>query len=112
MESTNNPKTNAGHRRTKSTFKAIQGLHERFSPVQMHIISDQEADTIRTELELDGRTNLEVQDARDMAVMMYSQYAELAEKKHGPAAMHAEMDAMSAICTVIDSEKAKRGMDV
>lgn len=111
MKNTKSPQANA-NRRTKSTFKAIQGLHDRFSPAQMHVISDQEADTIRTELELGGRTNLEIQDVRDMAVMMYSQYADLAEKQRGIAAMHAEMDAMSAICAVIDSEKAKRGMDV
>lgn len=111
MKNTKSPQANA-NRRTKSTFKAIQGLHDRFSPTQMHVISDQEADTIRSELELNGRTNLEIQDVRDMAVMMYSQYAEIAEKKRGLEAMRAELDAMSAICAVIDNEKTKRGMDV
>lgn len=111
MESTNNQKTNTGGR-TKSIFQAIQGLHERFSPAKMHVISDKEAGMIRTELELAARTDLEVQDARDMAVMMYSQYAEIAEKKYGLVAMQTEMDAMSAICAIIDDEKTKRGMDV
>lgn len=111
MESTNNPKTNAGGR-TKSTFQAVQGLHERFSPAKMHVISDKETRLIRAELELEARTDLEVQDVRDMAVMMYSQYAEIAEKKYGLVAMQTEMDAMSAICAIIDNEKVKRGMDV
>lgn len=99
-------------KRTKTTFHAIQGLHERFSPAKMHVISDKEAGLIRTELELEARTDLEVQDVRDMAVMLYSQYAEIAEKKHGLVAMQTEMDAMSAICAVIDAEKSRRGMDV
>lgn len=98
--------------RTKSTFKALEELHENFKPATRGIVTDAEAAQVSDILELDARTDLEIQDARDMSVMLYGKWADLAEKNTGIAAMMDEMDAMSAVCAVIDREKTKRGMPV
>lgn len=48
-----------------------------------------------------------------MTVMLYSRWSErMREKEVGDSCVMELMDAMSAICCVIDQEKFNRGMEV
>ena len=99
--------------RTKTNFEAVRSLQSKYRPAVCGIVSDQEKDLIRTELELDARSDLELQDARDAAVMLYCQAPQPADGRAAePAACMGCMDAMSAVCAVIDEEKCKRGLPV
>lgn len=96
--------------RTKTNFMAMNGLMDKYTPAVRGIVSDSEAALIREELELETRDDLELNDVRDTAVMLYGQMASEAEKSQGIQAMMELMDAMSAVTAVIDQEKASREM--
>lgn len=97
---------------TKTDFHAIMELKEKYTPAQHGIVSTTETDLIREVLELLDRGDIELQNVRDMVVMLYAQWADSQRQKDdSPAAMQL-MDAMSAITCVIDQEKIKRGLDV
>lgn len=85
------------------------------------IVSSEEAKTIYEVLEIDKRNNIELQNIRDMVVMIYGQWFDksrdqyLEDKKKGAQAVDKSaeyLDAMSAIICVIDYEKFKRGLGV
>lgn len=94
--------------RTKTNFMAVQELMAKYTPAQRGIVSDAEAALIREVLEIDTRDDLELNDVRDSAVMLYGQTADQAQKDKGVQAMMELMDAMSAVTAVIDQEKAVR----
>lgn len=96
--------------RSKTNFNAVQELMARYSPAQRGIVSNAEADLIRSVLELDRRNGLELDDIRDAVVMLYGQTAGQAEKVQGVTAMMDMMDAMSGATAVIDQEKACRAL--
>lgn len=101
---------------TKTDFHAIQELREKYTPKVRGIVSGEEAKTICEVLEIDKRNNIELQNIRDMVVMIYGQWFDksrdqyLEDKKKGAQAEY--LDAMSAIICVIDYEKFKRGLGV
>lgn len=98
---------------TKTDFHAIQELREKYAPKVRGIVSGEEAKIIYEVLEIDKRNNIELQNIRDMVVMIYGQYLE--DKKKGAQAVDKSaeyLDAMSAIICVIDYEKFKRGLGV
>lgn len=106
---------------TKTDFHAIQELREKYIPKVRGIVSSEEAKTIYEVLEIDKRNNIELQNIRDMVVMIYGQWFDksrdqyLEDKKKGVQAVDKSaeyLDAMSAITCVIDHEKFKRGMGV
>lgn len=106
---------------TKTDFHAIQELREKYTPKVRGIVSGEEAKTICEVLEIDKRNNIELQNIRDMVVMIYGQWFDksrdqyLEDKKKGVQAVDKSaeyLDAMSAIACVIDQEKFKRGMGV
>lgn len=106
---------------TKTDFHAIQELREKYTPKVRGIVSGEEAKTICEVLEIDKRNNIELQNIRDMVVMIYGQMwfdtrdQYLEDKKKGVQAVDKSaeyLDAMSAIACVIDQEKFKRGMGV
>lgn len=97
---------------TKTDYHMISDLKSKYTPAQMGIVTAAEVDLIRETLEISSRNNIELQNARDMVVMLYSQWAGFQrEKNNAPSAMQI-MDAMSAITHVIDMEKVKRGIPV
>ena len=104
---------------TKTDFHAIQELREKYAPKVRGIVSGEEAKTIYEVLEIDKR-NIELQNIRDMVVMIYGQWFDKSrnqylEDKKGVQAVDKSaeyLDAMSAIICVIDYEKFKRGLGV
>lgn len=103
---------------TKTDFHAIQELREKYTPKVRGIVSGEEDKTICEVLEIDKRSNIELQNIRDMVVMIYGQWFDKSrdqylEDKKGVQAVDKSaeyLDAMSAITCVIDQEKFKRGM--
>lgn len=55
---------------TKTDFHAIQELREKYTPKVRDIVSGEEAKTICEVLEIDKRNNVELQNIRDMVVMI------------------------------------------
>lgn len=74
---------------TKTDFHAIQELREKYTPKVRGIVSGEEAKTICEVLEIDKRNNVELQNIRDMVVMIYGQWFDksrdqyLEDKKNG-----------------------------
>lgn len=96
---------------TKTDYHSIVELREQYTPAQRGIANVAEITMIREMLEISTRNDIELQNIRDTAVMLYSQWAEGKRDNDIPAAMTL-MDAMSAICGVIDAEKLDRGLPV
>ena len=98
---------------TKTDFHTIMELKEAYRPTQRGIVSGAEAEKIMSTLEIKSRNDIELQNVRDMTVMLYSRWSErMREKEVGDSCVMELMDAMSAICCVIDQEKFNRGMEV
>lgn len=94
---------------TKTDYHMILELRSKYTPTQRCIVTAAEAELIRETLEINSRNNIELQNVRDMVVMLYGQWGHvLQQKDDAPAAM----DAMSAITHIIDQEKIKRGLPV
>lgn len=99
---------------TKTDYHAFLELRNAYTPAQRGIVTDAEAQTIRRILELDTRNDIELQNIRDVCVMQYSSLVdpmlhEDGEYKTGTLKL---LDAMSAVCAVIDREKVERGLEV
>lgn len=97
---------------TKTDYHLISELKSRYTPAQPGIVSTAEIELIREMLEISSRNNIELQNARDMVVMLYGQWADAQRQKEDVPATMQIMDAMSAITYVIDMEKVKRGIPV
>lgn len=98
---------------TKTDFHAIKELKEVYRPAQRGIVNGADAEQIEAVLEIKSRNDIELQNVRDMVVMLYGRWSEAARAKEGCVQETMElMDAMSAICCVIDQEKFNRGMAV
>lgn len=96
---------------TKTDYHAIMELREQYTPAQPGIANVAEIAMIREALEISARSDIELQNIRDTAVMMYGRWADEKREKDISETM-ALMDAMSAICGVIDAEKLDRGLPV
>lgn len=97
---------------TKTDFHSIMELKEKYTPQERGILSGNEVSLIKKVLELETRRVIELQNVRDMAVLLYSQWFEdLRSNGRSDEAMQL-LDARSAICCVIDQEKFTRGMEV
>lgn len=97
---------------TKTDFHSIRELKETYTPKESGFCTGDEVKLIRKVLELDARSSIELQNVRDMAVMLYSQWSDnLRSHERYTEAMQL-MDAMSAICSVIDEMKFAMGCGV
>lgn len=94
---------------TKTDVNSVTGLAKLYKPAQRGVLSDSEAELIRKELELETRTAIELQNIRDVTVMLYRDMADAATEHDD---IMATMDAMSGVAHVIDMEKLKRGLPV
>lgn len=97
---------------TKTDYHSIMELKKQYKPCNRGFVNQYEANQIETILEIKERSNIELQNVRDMAVMLYSRWADAEQEKANVQEALELMDAMSAICFVIDQEKFKRGMEV
>lgn len=97
---------------TKTDYQAISELLKIYTPARRGIISGDEVATVKAALELDARTDIELQNVRDMTVMLLGQLAESYEQDGKSGRFMAVMDQMSGITAVIDQEKWNRGMSV
>ena len=93
---------------TKTDFQSLCELRKAYAPQTRGIVTASEAATIRGILELESRNDIELSNIRDMAVMLYSSWAETVSDGGVKVAL---FDAMSAITCVIDGEKFKRGIE-
>ena len=95
---------------TKDTdYHQLENLRAKYKPETRGVLSQSESDLIKTELELETRTNIELQNVRDMAVMLYGQ---LMQNETQAKTVMELADAMSGITAVIDQEKINRGLPV
>lgn len=97
---------------TKTDYHLISDLKSRYTPAQRGIVTAVEVEVILETLEIGFRNNIELQNVRDMLVMMYGRWADSQQQKDDASAVMELMDAMSAITHVIDMEKSKRGLPV
>lgn len=106
---------------TKTDFHAIQELRKRYTPKTRGVVTDEEAKIIREVLEIGKRNGIELQNVRDMVVMLYGQWFNEARDQYIQAKNKDRqafdksveyLDAMSAITYIIDQEKFKRGIGV
>lgn len=97
---------------TKTDFHSIKELKEKYTPAQQGIVNATEAELIREVLEIPARNDIELQNARDMVVMLYAQWAESQRQKGSASAAMQLMDAMSAITHIVDMEKSERGLPI
>lgn len=96
---------------TKNDFCSIKELHDQYNPASRGIITAEEMITIKNILELENRTNIELENIRNVVVMLYTQWVENARKEGNSSKAMLELDAMDAICTIVDLLKAERGME-
>ena len=96
----------------ETDFAMVCELKEEYEPAQRGVVSDAEIRQIRDALKLGERTDVELQNIRNAAVMLYAQWSDRAIEEQDVAKTMELNDAMSGICGVIDREKAKRGMPV
>lgn len=97
---------------TKTDYHLISDLKSRYTLAQRGIVTAAEVEVILETLEIGSRNNIELQNVRDMLVMMYGRWADSQQQKDDASAVMELMDAMSAITHVIDMEKSKRGLPV
>ena len=97
---------------TKTDHHAIMELKKIYTPAKRGIVNATEEKIIQEILELNSRNDIELQNIRDTAVMIYSRWADSLQGENNISVIVGVMDAMSAICGVIDNEKFKRGLPV
>ena len=95
---------------TKTDYHAIMELKKVYSPAIRGIVTADEEKLIRDVLEINSRSNIELQNVRDMVIMMYSRWSGSPKRADNISAIKKVMDGMSAICCIIDQEKSKRGL--
>lgn len=97
---------------TKTDHQAVMELKQTYVPAERGIVNAAEEKLIREVLELGSRNDIELQNIRDTAVMMYSRWADTLQQANNIGAIVGVIDTMSAVTHVIDMEKIRRGLDV
>ena len=104
---------------TKTDYHAIMELRDKYTPAERGIVNAAEMEIINSILEVKTRNNIELQNIRDVVVMLYGRWSDTMREKyqryHDKEAFDKSMeymDAMSALCCVVDQEKFSRGLDV
>lgn len=97
---------------TKTDYHAILELRESYTPQAHGFVTKEEREKITQILELKSRSDIELQNIRDMSVMVYQQFVDCAQANNLVEKVLQEMDKISAICHVIDLEKVERGLEV
>lgn len=94
-----------------TNFRMIKALNEIYTPEIRGIVTDREVKLIKNTLCIDEMNLLQLQNLRDMTVMLYSQWADGIGRENYPA-WDISRDKMSAITHVIDMAKIEAGGEV
>lgn len=94
---------------TMTDAKAMETLLDAYHPARPMVVSMDELNLITDTLELNARSDIELQNIRDFAVL-YN--AARLQNVTDPNTIAIEMDRLSGITAAIDSEKAVRGIPV
>lgn len=78
---------------TKTDYHLISDLKSRYTPAQRGIVTATEVELIREALEISTRSNIELQNIRDVTVMLYGRWATVRQEKDDTSA------AMELICS-------------
>ncbi len=89
-----------------TNFHMIRNLGD-WKPKRHGVLSGPEVEHLRKHFHIGERSNVELQNFRDFAVMYYAHKTE-----KNQSGWDDDWDLMSAITGVIDSEKISRGMEV
>lgn len=90
----------------KSNYQMLRNF-ENFKPQNRGLVNEEEIEVIEKHFYIKERTDVELQNLRDFVVMYYTMKM---ERKN--ADYFNQMDIMSAITFIIDSEKVNRGLEV
>ncbi len=92
----------------KTNFQMLRELND-WSAKKFGFLNEDEVNHLRNTLNIESRSNVELQNLRDFVVVFYSLQQSRLEDTDDVLVI---ADKMSAICGVIDEEKFNRGMDV
>ncbi len=106
---------------TKTDYNSVRELQD-YVPENLNFVLPDEVERIRAALEVGSRNEIELQNVRDMAVILFGQWSDDMRRREGRCE-GAEAEeagrkydqyraAMSAICCVIDQEKLSRGIEM
>ena len=83
-----------------------------YNPEHKGWCTDREVKQIENHFHIKERTDTELQNLRDFAVMYYSERSRIAREKGNDKESWNIMDTMSAVTGIIDHHKFNRGMEV
>lgn len=89
-------------------FTDVSKTIEQFHPEKPHIITEKEAEFVSELLELKTRNALELQNIRNAVVMLYGKMVDSTSAKGDAQKAMELMDAMSAVCSVVDNMMFRR----
>ena len=93
---------------SRTDYQCLVALDKKYTPAQRGILSQEEAELIKKELELNSRTIIELNNIRDMSVMFFTIQANSSEQDIPSRTMEC-LDKMSAVTHVIDMALLNRG---
>lgn len=97
---------------TRTNYMSLMALDEVYKPAKEGFVSKAEAELIKKELELEQRTEIELNDIRDMTVLFFSVKSDAEREKNNVDGWREIRDKTSAIVCVIDTEKMNRGCEI
>lgn len=94
---------------TKTDYRAVEELHRVYTPDNQTNLTEREVALVQSTLELNTRSDIEVENVREMAYLMYDRWARVCQEGRDMAGFSRVMDEMCAVCAIIDKEREKRG---
>ena len=96
---------------TRTDYLSLMALDKVYNPDAWGFVSEAEADLIKKELEIEQRTGIELNNIRDMTVLIFGAMGDSARKNKNIDEWTIR-DKMSAIVFVIDTEKIRRCCEI
>jgi hypothetical protein len=97
---------------TRTNYLSLMALDKVYTPETEGFVNKSEAELIRKELELKQRTDIELNDIRDMTVLFFDMMGNSAREEKNVEKWRVIRDKSSAIVCIIDNEKIRHGMEV
>ena len=95
---------------TKTDYQSVMELRKAYPPAVRGLITAGEEHLIRDLLELNSRNDIELENIRNVVVMLYVRWAGSPKKANSIPSIIGIMDAMNSVCCIIDQVKATRGL--